>query len=335
MIKNPGRRPSRRPGFLVSTPIMYNIPTMIYDLIIIGGGPAGASAGVYSARKKLRSLLITYDFGGQSVVSEEIQNWIGTIAISGNDLAKSLEAHVRHYASDVLDIKTGVKVEKVEKTGETFTVTDSKGDKYESKTVLLTVGSNRKKLAVPGAVEFDQKGLTYCASCDGPLFAGQDVAVIGGGNAGFETAGQLLAYANSVTLLHHRDTFKADEVTVEKLLQNPKFKIIKNASTKEIKGEKFVSGLIYTDKITGEDHELPVTGIFVEIGFIPNTKMVDGLVALNAQGAIIADPRTQQTNIAGIWAAGDSTDCLYHQNNIAAGDAVKALEDIYNELNLK
>lgn len=322
-------------GFFVSGLMRYTISTMIYDLIIIGGGPAGASAGVYAARKQLRSLLVTYDFGGQSSVSEEIQNWIGTIAISGTDLAKSLEEHVRHYAGDILDIKTGVKIEKIEKAGDNFLVIDSKGDKYESKTVLLTVGSNRRKLDVPGAQEFDQKGLTYCASCDGPLFAGQDVAVIGGGNAGFETAAQLLAYAKSVTLLHHRDSFKADEVTVEKLLQNPKFKVIKNATTKEVRGEKFVTGLVYTDKTTGEDHELPVTGIFVEIGFIPNTKMVDGLVELNNQGAIVTDPRTQETSVPGVWAAGDSTDSLYHQNNIAAGDAVKALEDIYNHLHLK
>jgi thioredoxin reductase len=159
--------------------------------------------------------------------------------------------------------------------------------------------------------------------------------VAGGGNAGFESAAQLLAYCNSVTLLHRSDTFRADEVTVEKISKNPKFKAIKNVDIVRINGEKFVEGLVYKDKITGEETELKVTGIFVEIGQIPNTYFVKDVVTLNQYGSIKIDPRTQRTETTGIWAAGDCTDVLYHQNNIAAGDAVRALEDIYLYIHAK
>ena len=307
----------------------------MYDIAIIGGGPAAAAAGVYASRKALKTVFITEAWGGQSAVSAEIQNWVGTISLSGADLAKQFKAHVEAYKGDTLTIAEGERAIRIEKKDGGFIVTTDKGTVYEAKTIFLGVGANRRKLEVPGAAEFDQKGLTYCASCDGPLFAGKDVAVIGGGNAGFETAAQLLAYAKSVTLLHHSDAFKADPVTVTKVLANPKMKAIMNAETLEIKGEKFVTGLVYKDKKTGETHELPVAGIFVEIGLVPATEFLKGLVELDQYGRIATDPRTQMTSVPGIWAAGDATDGMYHQNNIAAGDAVKALEDIYNHLHTK
>jgi thioredoxin reductase len=216
----------------------------------------------------------------------------------------------------------------IEKDGNEFVVTTDKGS-YRALTVLVTVGSTRRKLEVPGAEEFDNKGLTYCASCDGPLFADMDVAVIGGGNAAFETAAQLLAYCKSVTLFNRTKMFRADPVTVEKTMINPKFKIVTDAEIKEIKGEKFVKSLVYTKKDSGETIELPVAGIFVEIGLIPSTNFLGTIVQLDSHGHIVTDPRTQRTSVDGMWAAGDATDGLYHQNNIAAGDAVKALEDIY------
>ncbi len=308
---------------------------MIYDLVIIGGGPAGAAAAVYAARKRLKTVIITESFGGQSVVSTEIQNWIGTPAISGEGLAKQLEVHVKQYAGEFLTIETGARVATVNKNSDHFTITTESNKNFSTKTVLVATGSSRKKLVVPGADTYDQKGLTYCASCDGPLFADQDVVVVGGGNAGFESAGQLLAYAKSVTLLHKNPDFKADKITVEKLLQDPKFKTVTNVEILEVKGDQFVTGIVYKDKATGQVTELPTTGIFVEIGFVPATGFVKDLVKLNEFGAIIIDPRTGATSQPGIWAAGDCTDGLYHQNNIAAGDAVKALEDIYNWLKLK
>ncbi len=306
---------------------------MTYDLIIIGGGPAGVAAGVYAARKKLKTLLITPEFGGQSIVSDGIENWIGTVKIPGHDLAKNLRDHLLAYAGESVTVKEGEFVQDIQKQ-DLFTVTTDTGS-YESKTVLIATGSTRRKLEVPGAAEFDNKGLTYCASCDGPLFSGQDVVVIGGGNAAFESAAQLLAYCKSVTLLNRTDKFKADEVTVEKLKANPNFTIITNAIPTEIHGDKFASGISYTDTVTGETKKLEAPGIFVEIGLIPTTSFAKNVVELNAIGQIPVDPRNQKTNVPGLWAAGDCTDGLYHQNNIAAGDAVKALEDIYVELNTK
>lgn len=314
---------------------------MTYDLIIIGGGPAGAGAAVYASRKRLQTLLITSEWGGQSIVSEKIYNWIGSTSISGNDLANNLKNHVLANStntdkdSSTLEIKEGGKVSSLSKEGDLFKVKTETGEEFLTKTILITTGSGRRKLNAKNADKLEHKGLTYCASCDGPLFSGADVVVAGGGNAGFETAAQLLAYCNSVTLLHRSDTFRADEVTVEKISRNPKFKAIKNVDILEIKGDKFVEGIIYKDQKTGIETELKVTGIFVEIGQIPNTSFVKDLIPLNEYGSIKIDPRTQKTETAGIWAAGDCTDVLYHQNNIAAGDAVRALEDIYLYLHAK
>lgn len=300
---------------------------MTYDLAIIGGGPAGVSAGIYSARKQLKTLFLTDTFGGQSTESMGIENWIGTQKISGVDLAKTLEDHLRSVAGEIVDIHTNEKVSKVEKSESGFSITTDKGQ-YESKTILVTTGSSRKKLDIPGAKEFENKGITYCASCDGPLFTGQDVVVVGGGNAGFESASQLLAYAKSVTLLSRSDTTKADPSTIEKLKSHPNMEIIKNANIVEIRGNTFVSSVVYEDSSKNKI-ELPVTGVFVEIGLIPTTFFVEGLAELNEHKQIPVDPKNQRSKVLGLWSAGDCTDGLYHQNNIAAGDAVKALEDIY------
>jgi alkyl hydroperoxide reductase subunit F len=307
----------------------------MFDLIIIGGGPAGCAAAVYAARKRLKTLMLAYEFGGQSTVSEDIQNWIGTPHISGADLAKTLKAHVLEYKADILEVKEGQNVSKIEKSGDMFAVTTDGKETFTAKSVLVTSGSGRRKLEVPGAAQFENKGLTYCASCDGPLFADQDVIVVGGGNAGFESAAQLLAYCKSVTLLNRSDAFRADEVTIEKLSKNPKLKLLKNIEMKAVTGEKFVTGMDIVYKDTGASEHLAATGIFVEIGQIPNTDFVKGFLDVDAFGKIVVDPMTQQTSVPGVWAAGDVTNGLYHQNNIAAGDAVKALEDLYLHLHTK
>ena len=307
---------------------------MTYDLAIIGGGPAGAAAAVYAARKRLKTIFITKDWLGQSYVSEGIENWVGTIKISGLDLTKSLEAHAKAYADGIIDFKEGELAKSVEKAGKGFNITTAKGS-YEACSILITSGSSRRKLPVPGADTYDNKGVVYCASCDGPLYADQDVAVIGGGNAAFETAAQLMAYCKSVTLLNRSENFKADPGTIDAVSKNPKVKIVTSAIPKEVKGGKFVSGYVYTDAKSGKDVEIPVTGIFVEIGSIPNTDFIKDIVKLDAFNRVITDPKDQRASTDGIWAAGDVTDGLYHQNNIAAGDAVKALEDIYLWLHAK
>jgi len=312
----------------------YNIK-MIYDLIIIGGGPAGTAAAVYAARKRLKTLFIIAEWGGQSVVSEQIYNWIGTPSLSGNELAENFKKHVLANTGESLEVKEGEKVISIIKNTERFTVKTDGGEEFETKTILIASGSGRRKLVAKNADKLEHKGLTYCASCDGPLFEGMDVAVIGGGNAGFETAAQLLAYCKSVTLINRSNVFRADEITVEKVLKNPKMSSIKNADILEIRGDKFVEGIIYKDKITGEQKELKVSGIFVEIGQIPNTDFVKELVPLDEIGRIKIDAWSQKTEVPGIWAAGDCTNVLYHQNNIAAGDAVRAIEDIYLAIHTK
>jgi len=313
---------------------------MIYDLAIIGGGPAGAAAAVYAARKRLKTVMITRDWLGQSNVSEKIENWVGTVAISGFELSESLKNHAKAYAEGVIDFKENQYVTKVtsqqsavDSQSHVFTITSDTGT-YEARTILIASGSRRRKLDIPGADTYEHKGLTYCASCDGPMYSDQDVAVIGGGNAGFESAAQLLAYCKSVTLLS-RSEYKADPGTVDKVLSNPKMKGIEFAVPKEIKGDKFVTSLVYTETVSGTDIQIPVTGIFSEIGSLPNTDYVAGLVTMDKFNHIITDARTQRTSVDGIWAAGDCTDGLYHQNNIAAGDAVKAIEDIYVWLHAK
>ncbi len=318
-----------------------------YDLLIIGGGPAGVAAGVYASRKQLKTLFVTESFEGQSAVSEGIENWIGTIKISGAELAKSLENHLKAYAGNIVDIKTNCRVTSISKHADhtdaaplfSITLTDSfSGATTEAiaKNILISTGSTRRKLEAKNADIYEHKGLTYCATCDGPVFSGQDVAVLGGGNAAFESAAQLAAYCKSVTIINRSDTFRADPVTVEKVCAKENVKVIKGVKIDEIIGEKFVKGLIYSPIAgtaaateNGAPQTLAVGGIFVEIGLIPNTSFVKEVVELDSYGKIIIDPRTQRTKTAGIWAAGDCTDGLYHQNNIAAGDAVKALEDIY------
>ncbi|NCT01892.1 FAD-dependent oxidoreductase [Candidatus Parcubacteria bacterium] len=307
----------------------------MYDLLIIGGGPAGTAAGVYAARKQLKTLFVTNEWGGQSTVSSDIQNWIGTTSISGNTLASDLRTHLETYAGEEVIIQSGKLATALKKTDQGYEATLSDGSTHTAKAVLICSGSVRRKLEVPGAGTFENKGLTYCASCDGPMFTGQDVAVIGGGNAGFETAAQLLAYTKSVTLLQYGPAYKADPVTVEKVLSHENMHGILNAETKSIEGEAFVTSVTYRDMENNEIKTVPVTGIFVEVGMIPSTDFAAEVVERDEYNRIVIDPWTQKTSAENIWAAGDCTNVRYHQNNIAAGDAVRALEDIYVTLKAK
>lgn len=306
----------------------------MYDLAIIGGGPAGVGAGVYASRKKLKTVLITESFEGQSAVASEIQNWIGTVSISGKELAENLEKHLKAYADDSVEIKKGEKVLSAEESDNGFLIkTDAR--EYNTKTLFIATGSHRRKLDIQGAKEFENKGISYCASCDGPIFSGKNVCVIGGGNSAFEAASQLVAYCESVTVFNRSSEFRADPVTVKKVLQHPKMKSILNAHLVEIKGGKFVESVIYKNGDNAKKIELKTDGVFVEIGLIPSVEFVKDLVALDKWDHIIVDPKNQKTSVDGIWAAGDCSNGLYHQNNIAVGDAVKALEDIYLYLHTK
>ena len=303
------------------------------DFLIIGGGPAAVAAGVYAARKKLKTMLITEEWGGQSVVSAGIENWIGTKNVSGIDFAKMLEEHVR--TQEDIEIVVPDRVVKVEKIDEYFKVSTEKGNVYDTKTVFVGSGAHRKKLGVPGEKEFDGMGVAYCSTCDAPMFKDKDIAVIGGGNAGLEAVLDLVPYAKNIWLLDHSNGLKGDPVTQEKVKSSDKIKeIIFNAETLEILGDKFVTGLKYKDIKTAEEKQLDVGGVFVEIGSVPNSDMVKDLVEMNKYGEIVINSKNARTSQTGIWAAGDVTDDPFKQNNISAGDAVKAALDAYNYLTL-
>ncbi|KKT78275.1 hypothetical protein A2W48_01770 [Candidatus Giovannonibacteria bacterium RIFCSPHIGHO2_12_44_12] len=313
---------------------------MVYDVIIIGGGPAGCAAAVYAARKRLKTLLITESFGGQSIVSDDIQNWIGEPHISGFDLAKKFEAHVRAF-SDMVDIKIPERVTEIKSikclAGEEricdFEVATDKENKYEGKSIILTAGARRRKLNISGEDKFEGKGVAYCSTCDAPLFSGKKVAVVGGGNAGLEAVIDLFPYANEVFIMEYADNLKGDPVTQEEVKKNPKLKeIIFNAKTVEVLGDKFVTGIKYQNTKTGEEKVLEVEGIFVEIGSVPNSEMAKNLIDLDKYRQVIIDSKHSSTSHPGIFAAGDITDDPYKQNNISAGDAVKAALAAYNYL---
>lgn len=305
----------------------------MYDLIIVGGGPAGVAAGVYAARKKIKSLLITDSFGGQSLVSADVQNWIGVVSASGYDLARMMETHLR--AQEGIEIIDSDIVTGIEKKQDSFSVTTKEGKKLESQTILLASGSRRRKLGVPGEKEFDGKGVAYCSTCDAPIFKDKDVAVVGGGNAGLEAVVDLLPYAKKIYLLEYADALRGDPITQEKVRKSAKVQIITMAKTLAVLGDKMVTGLRYEDRATSKVKELPLEGVFVEIGALPNSEMVKDFVKLNQFGEVIVDHKTQRTSCDGVWAAGDVSDVLFKQNNVSMGDAVKAVLDIYQYLNEK
>lgn len=298
----------------------------MYDLVIVGGGPAGVAAGVYASRKKLNALLLTKDFGGQAITSAKIENFIGHSAISGLELAKLLEAQLR--AQQHIEIKEGLLVARIAKSNGAFAIIDSKGETYLTKTVLLTVGSVYKRLNVPGESEYSGKGVFYCSTCDAPLMQDKVAVVIGGGNSGLEAARDLLPFASKIYILEYAPTLKGDTVTQEMLRKEDKIQIITNAETKKIFGADFVQGLHYVDRVSGAEKTIHTEGIFVAIGMHPNSDMAKGLTDMTPEGNIIVDHKTMQTSTKGIWAAGDITDGSYNQINTAIGEAIKAVLNI-------
>lgn len=303
----------------------------MYALIIIGGGPAGVAGAIYSARKKLKTIIIAETFGGQSLVSASVENWIGTTKISGLELAEMFKAHLR--AQEELEVKEGERAAAIVEKGDGFLVTTQKGSEYETKTVLMATGSVRRKLGVPGERELEGRGVAYCSICDAPLFEGKEVVVVGGGNSGLEAVEDLLPYARHITLIHRGDSLKGDPQTQERVLADKgKVTMVLNAETLAIEGDTWVRGIRYREKEFGEERTLAAEGVFVEIGLDPASALVKELVETNAQGEIVVDPRTQATSRKGMWAAGDVTDGKYRQNNISAGDAIKAVLHIYESL---
>jgi alkyl hydroperoxide reductase subunit F len=306
----------------------------MYELLIIGGGPAAAAAAVYAGRKQINAALVTESFGGQSIVSNEIYNWVGTKAISGVKLAMDLEEHAREHIKEIIEGERVVLVEKIDggPPNGHFLVTTSGGKKIETKTILAASGSRRRRLGVPGEDKFDGKGVVFCSTCDAPLFKNKRVVIVGAGNAGLEAAVDSIPYASEITLLVRGTEMKGDAITQAKVTSHPKIKIRYNTVIEEIVGDKMVSSVKILEKTTGAKEELPVEGVFVEVGALPNSDFVKALVELDPRNEIIVDPKTQVSSCEGIWAAGDVSNVLYKQNNISSGDAVKALLNIYEYL---
>jgi len=302
----------------------------MFDLVIIGGGPAGVAGAIYAERKKINYLMIADSIGGQSIVSAKIENWIGLPNISGADLAITLENHLELIG---VNKSIGEKVLSIEKKNNFFQIQTDKGKKYESRYLLIATGSHPRKMNVKGEDDFEGRGIFHCATCDAPLLKNKTVAIIGGGNAGLEAAIDLLAYASKIYILEYTDSLKGDAVTQEKLNNNSKVQIITQAKVIEVLGDKFVSGLKYEDlKNKNVVKEIKVDGIFVAIGVVPSSDLVKNFVKLNERGEIIVDHQTYQSSDPAIFAAGDVCDSLYQQNNIAVGDAIKAVLSIYNRI---
>lgn len=311
--------------------------TNLYDVIIVGGGPAGVAAAVYCARKMLKTLLITENFGGQSVVSDSIHNWIGETKISGFDLAQKLENHVKDYP-EMITIKTSkvTRIDAVPLQDEVrFSNFEVKTEKesFLGKAVIVASGARRRKLQIPGEDKFESKGVVYCSTCDAPLFKGKKVAVIGTGNSGLESVQDLYAYASEVYLMEYGDSIKGDPQTFEEIKNDPKLKsVMFNVKTLEILGDKFVTVLKYQDMKTNEEKTLELDGVVVAIGTIPNSEIVKDLVQIDAHSQVMVNLKHATTSHPGVYAAGDVTDDPYKQNNIAAGDGVRAALATYSYL---
>ena len=288
----------------------------MFDLIIIGAGPAGITAAVYAARKNMSILVITKDIGGQAAISGDVENYTGYQFITGPELSIKFEEHMRRYN---VEAKENEEVIKIEKKDNLLVVTSDKG-LYQAKTIVIASGKRSRELNVPGEKEFKNKGLTYCATCDGPLFAQKEVAVIGGGNSSLDAAIQLMNIAKKVYIVNINPELEGDAIMVEKVGDSDKVIIINNSQVTAVLGDRMVNGLKI--KREGSEETLAVGGIFVEIGLIPNSEFAKTLDR-NEFGEIKVNSRNE-TNIPGIFAAGDVTDVPEKQIVIACGEGAKA-----------
>jgi thioredoxin-disulfide reductase len=298
---------------------------MIYDLVIIGGASAGLTAGIYAARKKLNAIILTKQVGGQSLLTNTIENFPGFEMISGRELIEKMRLQVENYG---VPIKEGIEVKFVKKEKELFLI-----ESIKAKSVIIATGRKVQCLNIPGEKEFKNKGVSSCSTCDAPLFAGKKVAVIGGGNSGLETAADISKYASKIYVLGSNSKIIGDELLREKLKQTEKVEFITSAAVQEIKGKKFVEKIIYKNLESNQIKEIAVDGVFINIGWIPASDFLsEDFVETNERGEIIINPATNETSTPGVFAAGDVTNNKYKQCIIAAADGAKAALSAYNYL---
>lgn len=291
-----------------------------YDVLIVGGGPASGTAAIYTARKGLRTGIVADRIGGQVNDTATIENFVTVKETEGPQFSSALEDHINQYDVDVMK---GIQAKGIEKTDDGIEVTLDNDAKLMSKTVIIATGARWRKLQIPGEDRLLNKGVAFCPHCDGPLFEGKDVAVVGGGNSGVEAAIDLAGIVKNVTLLERNPELKADNVLQERLRELPNVTIVKNVQTTEVLGEDSVTGIQYQDKETGEEHEIQLDGIFVQIGLLPNTEWLDNYVELNQGNEVMID-RKNATSVPGIFAAGDVTDDRNKQIIISMGAGANA-----------
>ncbi|EEY86939.1 alkyl hydroperoxide reductase, F subunit [Acinetobacter radioresistens SH164] len=297
-----------------------------FDVLVIGGGPAGNTAAIYAARKGIRTGIVAERFGGQVMDTMDIENFTSVTKTQGPKFAAAMEEHVREYEVDIMNLQKVASIKGAEETANGLVeVTLDNGARLESKTVILSTGARWRQMNVPGEQEYATRGVAYCPHCDGPLFKGKRVAVIGGGNSGVEAAIDLAGIVEHVTLLEFADTLRADQVLQDKLASLPNTTVIKSALTTEVVGDgSQVTALRYQDRVSGEDREIELAGIFVQIGLLPNTDFLKGSeVELSNRGEIVVNERNE-TNVKGVFAAGDCTTVPYKQIIIATGEGAKA-----------
>ena len=293
----------------------------LYDVAVIGSGPAAVSAVIYSARKGLNVAMIGVKIGGQVLDTNEIENIIGTVSTTGAKFAETLEKHLKEYE---VAFKEGHLVKEIKEDGKDKILVTDDGKSYKTKTVIVATGAKPRSLNIPGETNYIGKGVHYCSTCDGPFYKGLNVAVIGGGNSGVEAALDLSGIAKSVTLIEFMPELKADKVLQEKLAEQPNITTILNSMTTKVNGNEFVENLVYKSRETNEEKTLNVEGMFVEIGLSPRSEVVKDLVETNKIGEIVINPENNSTSVSGIFAAGDVTSIRQKQIIIAMGEGAKA-----------
>ena len=299
----------------------------MYDVIIIGAGAAGLTAAIYTCRKKLKTLIVSIDIGGQTNLTSHIENYPGTGAMHGIELMQRFQNEAVGFGAEIIMGKAN----KAEKTEKGFKIWLANGEDYECKALILAYGKVPKSLGIEGEEKFMGRGVSTCVTCDAPLFKNRDVAIIGGGNSAIEGALELATMARKVYLIHRRDSFRADEITIEKLKSNTSIELVLNSVTLRVIGDKNVDGVEVENIVTKEKRELKVDGSFIEIGYVVDTSFVQHLVKVNEKKEIIVDERGN-TSHPGIFSCGDITPVPFKQTVIAAGEGAKAALECYRWL---
>ncbi len=295
-----------------------------FDVLVVGGGPAGAAAAIYAARKGIRTGVAAERFGGQVLDTMSIENFISVQETEGPKLARAMEEHVRQYEVDIMNLQRATRLVPAAEKGGLHTLEFESGAQLQAKSVILSTGARWREMNVPGEQEYRTRGVAYCPHCDGPLYKGKRVAVIGGGNSGVEAAIDLAGIVSEVTLIEFDTKLRADEVLQKKLATLPNVTVIKNALTTEVKGDgSKVTALVYKDRATEELHTIELEGIFVQIGLLPNSEWLKDTVELTNRGEIVVNDRAE-TSIPGVFAAGDVTTVPYKQIVIAVGQGATA-----------